>query len=287
MSEEKFKDKAKKFMVGAFATAVVMFGGKAQAQAEKTTEKQEFKKEVSATQKEFEDFQKSNQAEFEEFQNTNKAEFESFQDENRRELDSIRQQARSLKKANMHAVEPSITPSPIQNKPEKTPVYEEKEAKPSARVSKQSVGEKETVTSAVDANFDIKKYEYMRNLLSQALYFMDAVDKKDHGGKVESTKRSYYDNIAHMDATRLARLDDEQVAVYFTKDYPGLEVKEVEGLKFVSYKGLGYEIKPSGQARFDMDSRNVGPNSGIESRIQKAVQRVKSLQSAKAASQQR
>ncbi len=124
------------------------------------------------------------------------------------------------------------------------------------------------------ANSPIKnpeQYKKMLGLLPQMLYFMDVVDNKNLNIKVESNKRMYYDQKAEIYANKFGTLNDNDAEALFAQEFQGVQIIKTGGLRFVSYKGKGYEIKPNGQALWDADCRKLGPNSDINTRISKAI----------------
>ena len=124
-----------------------------------------------------------------------------------------------------------------------------------------------------------KAYEQMIGLLPQMFLFIDNIDKKMQD-VVPSNRSMYYQQAAYHYAEIFGRMSDQEGEKFFAKEFNGAEIVKVNGLRFVSYKGLGYEIKPNGGARWHSDCRDPGPHLKIDGVISKAVQREQSLMQA-------
>ena len=246
MKKKSIKTKIKNLLIGTF-TFSSLFGGNP-AQAQSTNAQEEFRKE-----------QQANRAEFKAYQQQQEAEWKTHKEQPKNKLKTSRTSQ------NNEVMPEAPLDFPIKNKPEKAPVYSEDTPSFSPASSSDS-----PITN-------LEQYEKMLGLLPQMLYFMDVVDNKNQNIKAESNKRMYYEDKALNYAKKFGTLNNEEAKTFFAKEFNGAQIIETDGMRFVSYKGKGYEIKPNGHAKWDMDCRQVGPNSDIKTRISKATMLKKNL----------
>lgn len=279
MSEKNMRKKMMDFIIGTFAFGAVT--GTAEAQVQKNKDKEEFAIEKMANSQEFEQERKQMRTEFEQEREQMRAEFENYREQNRQLFKNYREankilfenaQSEEVSPQNKDKEEFTIDKTSMAQEFEQERKQMEAEVKNYREQNHQSEAEKEKKPVKI---INPDAYRYMSNVLPQMLYFMDVVDNVNRNIKVESNKRLYYRVQAQKHALKMGSMNEKEAEQYFAETFKGAEIITEQGLKFVAYKGKGYELRKSGVARWDSDSRSVTENSDIKKRIYEAIGREK------------
>lgn len=240
-------------------------------QAQENNNKEEFQKE-----------QQENRKEFDEYSKRQRAEWETYKQENAmllQYMEIVRQKAENQQDDNKIAsdIEQNrISENSHKNKTKKIEISSVPQVKKDIDLRWLNKSPKADTKKPLT---NLKAYEQMIGLLPQMFLFIDNIDKKMQD-VVPSNRSMYYQQAAYHYAEIFGRMSDQEGEKFFAKEFNGAEIIKVNGLRFVSYKGLGYEIKPNGGARWHSDCRDPGPHLKIDGVISKAVQREQSLMQA-------
>ena len=280
MAEKSLRKKIKDFIVGTFALGSIVGGG--QLQAQENNNKEEFQKEQQESRKKFDEYSKRQRAEWEAYKKQQSADWETYKQENAMLLQYmkiVRQKAGNQQDDNKIAsdIEQNrISENSLKNKTKKIEISSVPQVKKDIDLRWLNKSPKADTKKPLT---NLKAYGQMIGLLPQMFLFIDNIDKKMQD-VVPSNRSMYYQQAAYHYAEIFGRMSDQEGEKFFAKEFNGAEIVKVNGLRFVSYKGLGYEIKPNGGARWHSDCRDPGPHLKIDGVISKAVQREQSLMQA-------
>ena len=240
-------------------------------QAQENNNKEEFQKEQQESRKKFDEYSKRQRAEWETYKQENAMLLQY--------MEIVRQKAENQQDDNKIAsdIEQNrISENSHKNKTKKIEISSVPQVKKDIDLRWLNKSPKADTKKPLTNR---KAYEQMIGLLPQMFLFIDNIDKKMQD-VVPSNRSMYYQQAAYHYAEIFGRMSDQEGEKFFAKEFNGAEIVKVNGLRFVSYKGLGYEIKPNGGARWHSDCRDPGPHLKIDGVISKAVQREQSLMQA-------